>query len=153
MALNTAALIDRVVSHASRAGLFDQVQGHEPKSQPSNSGLTFAVFLAAIGPARQASGLSATSARVELTGRIYRTFMVQPEDLIDPMLAHAVDVLLTAYSADFDLSGLARNVDLLGAHGTPLGAKAGYQNIDKQIFRCIDITIPIIVSDVWSQGA
>lgn len=151
MALGTRGLIDTVSSYASASGYFDSVQTHEPKSAPG-TGLTFAVWLSEISPART-SGLAATSVRLELTGRIYKPFLSEPEDLIDPALADAVDALLEALSGDFDLGGAARNVDLLGAHGVPLGARAGYQKVDSTVYRVIDITVPIIVNDAWSQNA
>ena len=150
--LGIAALIDAITSHASTLGVFDVVQGHEPKSAPGN-GLTYAVFVNSVAPARGASGLASTSARVELTGRIYKTFKSEPEDLIDPELTITADLLFTKYSGDFDLGGSARNVDLLGAQGQPLSARFGYQTIDKTVYRVCDITIPIVVSDAWDQQA
>jgi hypothetical protein len=150
MTIDVKALIQAVTDHAMLSGHFDSVQGHEPKSAPGN-GLTYAVFLSAIGPARNASGLSETSARVELTGRIYTPFLKRPEDDIDPGVAVAVDDLMEAYSADFDLGGRARNVDLLGASGVPLGGRAGYQKIGDSIYRVFDLTIPIVVNDAWNQ--
>lgn len=152
MSLGISDVIDAVTSHASASGFFDSVQCHEPKSAPGN-GLTYAVFLSGLGPARAASGLTATTARVELTGRIYKPFRTEPEDLIDPGLADAADALFAAYTGDFDLGSHARNVDVLGAHGAPLGARAGYQTIDKSVFRVLDIAIPIIVNDAWNQEA
>ena len=151
MSLGFSTLIDAVTSHASAAGFFDSVQTHEPKSPPG-TGLTYAVFLSAVGPVAS-SGLASTSARVELTGRIYKPFLSEPEDLIDPNLTDAVDALMTAYSGDFSLGGNVRCVDLMGAYGTPLSARAGYQQIDKTVFRVIDIVIPIIVNDAWTQEA
>jgi hypothetical protein len=152
MTIGISALINAVTSFASASGHFDGVQGHEPKSPPG-SGLTFAVFLSDLRPVPAASGLAATSARVELTGRIYKPFTSQPEDLIDPNVAEAADEIFEALSGDFDLGGTARNVDLLGAHGTALSARAGYQTVDRTVFRVLDITIPIIVNDAWTQGA
>jgi hypothetical protein len=152
MTIGIRSLMDVVVSYASASGFFDSVQAHEPKSAPGN-GLYFAVFLSGLGPARGSSGLSSTTVRVELTGRIYKPFKSEPEDLIDPNVTDAADALFTAYSGDFDLGGNARNVDLLGAYGAPLSARAGYQSIDKNVYRVLDLTIPIIVNDVWAQGA
>ncbi len=152
MSIGISALIDALTSHAAAAGVFDTVQGHEPKSAPGN-GLTYAVFMSAMGPARGGSGLAATSARVELTGRIYQPFVTQPEDLIDPNVIDAVDLLFAAYSGDFALGGNARSVDLLGAYGTALSGRAGYQTLDKTVYRVFDITIPIIVNDAWTQEA
>ena len=155
MALGVKALIDAVTSHAAASGHFAVVQGFEPKSIPGNgpgSDLTFAVFLSALAPARAASGLSVSSARVELTGRIYKPFMSQPEDLIDPALAQAADDLIAAYIGDFELGGNARNIDIFGAHGGQLQCRAGYQTVDKQVFRVIDIVIPIIINDAWTES-
>jgi hypothetical protein len=151
MAIGIKALIDAITSHASSSGLFDIVQAHEPKSPPGN-GLSYAVYLSALAPI-QSSGTAVTSARVELTGRIYKPFLSDPEDLIDPNIADAADKLFEAYSGDFTLGGLAREVDLLGAHGNPLNAEAGYQNISGTVFRVLDIIIPIIVNDAWNQEA
>jgi hypothetical protein len=150
MSLGARALIDAVSSHAAASGYFDSVQTHEPKSAPG-TGLTFAVWLSEIGPARS-SGLASTSVRMELTGRIYKPFLSEPEDLIDPTLADAVDALLEALSGDFELGGNARSVDLLGAHGVPLSARAGYQKLDSTVYRVIDIMVPIIINDAWGQN-
>lgn len=152
MTIGISILINAVTSYASASGFFDSVQAHEPKSAPGN-GLYFAVFLSGLGPARGTSGLSSTTIRVELTGRIYKPFKSEPEDLIDPNVTDAADALFAAYSGDFDLGGTARIVDLLGAYGVPLSARAGYQSIDKNVYRVVDITIPIIVNDAWDQGA
>lgn len=149
--IGIAALIDAVTSHASAAGLFGSVNGHEPKSAPTD-GLSYSVWVQQIGPARS-SGQAATSVRVELTGRIYKPFRQQPEDSIDPDMIGAVDVLVSAYAGDFTLGGNARHIDLQGSDGAPLAARAGYQTIDRVPFRVVDITIPIIVNDAFSQEA
>ncbi len=152
MAIGIKQLIDKVSSHAASTGFFTAVQGHEPKGAPQGEGLHCAVFLASFGPSPRASGLAATTARIELTVRLYNPFLSQPEDLIDPHLADAADKLFELYTGDFDLGGSARNVDVLGAHGAPLSCRAGYQKVDTATFRVIDIVVPIIVSDVWIQG-
>ncbi len=152
MAIGISALINAVTTHASSSGLFDNVQGHEPKSSPGN-GLTFAVYLSSLTPVAARSGLAVTTARVELTARLYKPFLSDPEDLIDPAMADAADKLFEAYAGDFQLGGTASNIDLLGAHGDPLRAEAGYQNISGTVFRVLDIVIPIIVNDAWNQEA
>lgn len=144
------AIISALVSHAAGLGFFDTVQGHEPKSMPG-MGLHYAVFMATVGPARTGSGLAATTARLELAGRIYTPFVKQPEDDIDPGLVDVLDKLFEAYTADFELGGNVRNVDVLGSQGAPLSARFGYQTIDKQTYRVIDIVIPVIVNDAFEQ--
>ena len=78
---------------------------------------------------------------------------LKPADAIDPEIMDAVDVLFTAYSGDFDLGGTVRNVDLEGATGPGLSAQAGYLNQDGKLMRIMDIVLPVIVSDLWTQVA
>jgi len=70
MALDIRTILDAVESHALASGFFQAVNGHEPKSAPQN-GLTAAVWVEQIGPARGGAGLSSTSARLALFVRLY----------------------------------------------------------------------------------
>lgn len=146
------ALLDQCVSHAMSLGVFERVNGHEPKNPPG-SGLTAAYWVQRITPVPAASGLNTTTVRLELGARLYIPADTQDPDLIDPELIAATDLLMAAYSADFTLGGLVRNVDLLGEHGDPLDAQAGYLAQDATTFRVITITLPLIVNDLWSQEA
>lgn len=150
MALDYAALVDVIASHAMELGVFAQVNQHEPKSAPGQD-ISCAIWVDSIAPAE--SGLASTSVRLVVMARVYQNFLLKPEDRIDPVVVSAVDALMTAISADFTMGGLVRNVDLLGRGGTPLSAKAGYLEQDRQIFRVMDITVPMILNDVWEQVA
>lgn len=152
MALDIRTILDAVESHALASGFFQAVNGHEPKSAPQN-GLTAAVWVEQIGPARGGSGLASTSTRLALFVRLYTPMMSEPEDAIDPDLMTALDALLAAYSGDFELGGLIRQVDLLGAYGDPLSARAGYLTTSGAEYRVMTITLPLIVSDLWEQVA
>ena len=152
MSLAASSILDGVLSHALASGLFARVNGHEPKSAPG-SGLTAAVWVQTIKPYPGGSGLAATSGVVTLTVRLYSPMLAEPADAIDPEIMDAVDVLFTAYSGDFDLGGTVRNVDLEGATGPGLSAQAGYLNQDGKLMRIMDITLPVIVSDLWTQVA
>lgn len=151
MALDTTTLLNAVVSHALSSGLFERVNQHEPKSAPG-SGVSAAVWVQDIAPVARDSGLAATSGRVELTLRIYTSMLSEPADAIDPNIVGAVDVLMTAYSGDFELGGNIKHVDLLGAHGRALSARAGYLNQDNKLYRIMDLTLPLIINDIWSQS-
>jgi hypothetical protein len=150
--LNTQAVIDAIVSNALQLGLFDKVNTHEPKAQPSR-GLTAAVWAEDIRPYAEGSGLATTTVVVVFNFRIYQNFVSEPQDMIDPNLVQATDTLMAQYSGDFDLGGAIRNVDLLGAAGTPLSSRAGYINLDGRIFRVFDIFLPLIINDAWTQVA
>lgn len=147
-----AAVLDGIVSPMLASGMFRRVNKHEPKSAPG-SGLTAAVWLDAVGPAVSASGLSATSARLVFKIRLYTSMVSEPQDAIDPAMLTATVKLMALFSADFDLGASVRNIDLLGAFGIPMSSQAGYLNQDGKLMRIIDITLPLILNDLWSQSA
>lgn len=148
--MESQAIIEAVASHAMASGWFDRVNQYEPKSSPGNS-LVASVWVASIAPQPGASGLNRTSVRFTVNVRVYTSMIADPADQIDPKLMQAVDDLLAAYSGDFTLDGLVRNIDLLGTGGPALSAEAGYVEIDKQLFRIMTITVPMILNDVWTQ--
>lgn len=148
--LNTNAVIDAIASNALQLGVFDKVNTHEPKARPGK-GLTAAIWAEDIRPYAGGSGLSATSAVVVFNFRIYQNFVSEPQDAIDPKMIEATDVLMAQYSGDFDLGSSVREIDLLGSTGTPLSARAGYINLDGNIFRVFDIFLPVIINDAWAQ--
>lgn len=152
MSLDMNTIRGRVVSHAMGLGRFGQVLSHEPVSGPG-SGLTYAVWVTDLAPVPLGSGLSETTARLELTGRAYIPADTEPMDDIDTELTGAADALINAYSGDFELGGNVRKVDLLGAYGTALRARFGYLQLGSTTYRIATLTIPIIVNDVWSQVA
>lgn len=143
-------ILAKVVSHAETLGVFENVNTNEPKSAPGN-GLNCAIWADQIGPVPQGSGLAAATARVVFMVRTYIPMMSAPYDAIDPTAVTAVDQLMTAYASAFTLDGAIRNVDVLGATGQPLSARAGYLNQDGKLFRVMDITLPLIVNDVWTE--
>lgn len=152
MALDIRTILSAVESHALASGYFADVNGHEPKSPPT-SGITCAVWVEQIGPARGGSGLASTSSRLALYVRLYSSLVQQPADAIDPDLMDALDWLMGAYSGDFTLGDLVRQVDLLGTYGEPLSARAGYLAEGGSEYRVMTITLPLIVSDLWDQEA
>lgn len=150
MALDIEGILDQVVNHAYRSGYFERVNTHEPKNSPGN-GLTAAVWMDYLGPTT--SGLASTSVLVILKIRIYGNMLQEPQDEIDPDITLAAAGLIESLSGDFELSGAARCVDLLGESGERLSARAGYLNVSGVLYRVMDITLPILVNDVWTQVA
>ncbi|MEU0978459.1 hypothetical protein ABZ488_04510 [Streptomyces griseus] len=142
---------DRVVSHALSLGLFETVNEAEPKNAPGH-GLSCAVWVDRIGFIRS-SGLASGSARLVFNVRVYSNINAAPDEAIDPALLRAVDRLFGAYAGDFTLGGLVRQVDLLGAHGVPLEAVAGYLLVEGGEYRVMTIVLPLIVNDLWLEAA
>lgn len=151
MAFGAQTLFNAIESHAKASGLFDSVNTHEPKSAPGGN-LHCAIYVSGLGPVPTGSGLAFTAGVLTVMARIYLPMIQEPQDKIDPTIIAATDTLMTAFSGDFELGGNARNIDLLGQTGEPLSARAGYITIDQTSYRSMDITIPIVVNDVFTQA-
>lgn len=147
-----STILQAAQSHAMRLGVFDTTARHEPKTAP-NHGITYAMWLQSVRPVQRRSGLTATSVRVQLMGRIYQNMLAEPQDDTDPNMLRALFKLMGAYTGNFTLAGRIAQVDLLGAHGPALEAQAGFLEHDRKMFRIIDVTLPLILDDVWTQGA
>ena len=148
--MDVTGIVTAVQDQLLTTGLFESVNLHEPKSAPSN-GVTAAVWADRVEPLPRASGLNSTTGYVVLMVRLYTPMLQQPYDGIDPRMVSAVDTLMTKYSGAFTLTGKVRNVDLLGEFGTALSARAGYLDQDRKMYRVMDITLPLVVNDLWSQ--
>ena len=150
MAINAAAveaLFSALVSEAQQLAVFERVASHEPKNAPG-SGYSCVLWLDGIKPL---SGMSATSGLVTFHARIYSNMLAEPQDDIDPGLLTATCALLGAYSEGFTLGETVRAVDLLGMSGQALSAQAGYITQDGRMFRAMELTIPVIINDLWDQ--
>lgn len=146
-----STLFSALENHQRSIGFFDRVAKHEPKASPG-PGLTCASWFQDVRPVPARSGLAATSVRVEFVTRIYNNMLAEPADAIDPRVYAAADSLMEAYSGDFTLGGSVGNVDLLGANGEPLRARAGYLNQSGSLYRVFDAVTPLIINDAWSQS-
>jgi hypothetical protein len=153
--ISVGDLQQKIMSLAMASGEFVSIAGHEPVNPPEN-GLTGGLWLQHIGPARDVSGLSETAARVEFLLRIYiPTAGTSPDQLdsIDPSIGTATAIVIGALSGDFTLDGEVFAVDLLGAWGAPLDGRAGWARVGEQQVRVMDITVPLILDNVWTQGS
>ena len=150
MSLDTPGLFTALSSHAMTLGLFDRVNNHEPHNAPGN-GLTCAFWWMRLAPALS-SGLSSTSGVVTFMARIFKPAPI-PQDENDLEVLTATDALIAAYSGDFTLGDRVRQADLLGQTGQPLSAQAGWLTVDENTkYRTSDITIPLIVNDLFTQA-
>ncbi|MFD9398339.1 hypothetical protein ACFWA4_05900 [Streptomyces sp. NPDC060011] len=150
MTLDVSGIYAQTLSHAKRLGLFQRVLSHEPRSAPG-SGLTCCIWAASYSPVDRLSGLDTTSMRLELGARIYINFKAQPEDDIDKKILDATSKFIDSFTGDIQLGGHVMEVDLLGAYGNALGARWGYLEIDKTLYRVADLVVPLIISDIYTQ--
>lgn len=153
MAINTQGIIDALISHALTTGYFASVNEVDFGSTPPNAELNAVIYSRRTRAVPGGSGLSATSVSIDFTVRLAQSLEVDPLGSIDPGMIAAADALMNAYSGDFTLGGLIAYVDLLGQHGESLGSDSGFIKLgEEQTFRIIDITIPCIINDVWTQS-
>lgn len=153
MGIGIADILNAAQSLAAATGKFDGPVGtHEPKNPPGN-GLTCAIWFEEFMPAT--SGLDSTSIRLVFKVRLYAPLLEEPQDGIDINMIDALDAVMAAFTGDFTFGGLARNIDLTGSGigAVPLSATGGYANHGGMQLRIIDVTLPIIVNDVWEQDA
>jgi hypothetical protein len=153
--LDLATLVNAVSSHAQASGHLAGVYPYELIAPPIDDGVVAGVWLTDIAPIPARSGLSATTARVVLTVQLYRRAeQVRPEQ-VDRDLTAATDALMRAYSGDLDLSdygAVGTELDLLGAYGDPLRGQARYIPFADALTKVHTITVPLVVTDLWTQG-
>jgi hypothetical protein len=154
VALETRRYMEALASHAASSGHFTGGELGDIGSTPDNTGLTFVIWPGPGNPIPGRSGLNATSVAINFMLRIFRSVNSDPLGEIDPEMIDATDALLNAYTGDFTLDGLVAEIDLLGQYGTSLSWDSGYIEMDSSTrFRIVDITIPLIINDVWTQEA
>jgi hypothetical protein len=152
MSLDSVSILAAAQGHAQALGIFERVLLHEPDDAPGN-GVTCAFWAGPGSPIPERSGLAKTSWRLELTGRLYLDALHEPRDDIETLLLGVLDTLVADYSGAFTLGGLVEQVDLLGAYGDPLSFKPGWGMHNHKLYRLITITLPLIVDDLYTQGA
>lgn len=151
--LDSNDLINAVASVIMRSGYFEIVNQFEPKSSPG-TGLSAAVWAQNIRPSRTRSTLEHTAVRVAFSCRIFMNMIHDPLDEIEPTVMEAADWIMNAFTGDFSLDGISDDrveLDLLGSDGIPLSAEAGYISVGGAMQRIYDITVPLVIYDVWEQ--
>ncbi len=153
MSIDYRAITDEFASMAQRTGLFDTVNKHEPKNAPGR-GIHCSVFYAGKRPSNR-GGLSSTSMVARWVVQVECSMVREPLDDIDTDLCVAADSINAALHGGFTLDvGGVRGVDLLGSDGEPVADEAGYVTRDRdKMYRVIGITVPVIINDVFEQGA
>lgn len=153
MSIDGAALVSAISSKCSQLGVFDSVTTHEPKASPGRTGTSASVWITSYEPI-QSSGMASASMRIEVMVRIYTSMLQEPADEIDTSILTACDALMSVLIGDFDLGvpGV-RHIDVFGQEGERLRAVFGYLSQDGKLFRVMDVFVPILVNDVYTETA
>jgi hypothetical protein len=140
------ALYAALESHAKSLGIFRRVNNHEPENAPGE-GLSCSIILGPIAADGRMSGLSTVSGTITFNVLIFNPMMQKPLDGVDPAVLTAVSTLLNAYSGSFTLGGTVRDIDLLSLRAEPV-----YVEQDGKQFRVEQITLPIVINDLWEMS-
>lgn len=152
MALSVDAIAAALKDHAMTLGLFETVSGHEVKNAPG-LGMHCEIFFNRFELGANRSGLSVVSTKLIFSARLRTSFLNQPEDAIEASLLKAVDGLMTSYIGGLTLGGLIVDLDVFGmTGGTPIAGQAGYIDHGGKKFRVIDIDLPLLVDDLWTEA-
>lgn len=150
MALDVAGIVAALESVARKIGGIEDVITAEPKSAPGE-GVYCAIWLQDFTPIPGDSGLQSVSMNLIFQARLMKRMLSLPYGGIDPDLLTATSSLMSAYAAGFTLGAEVQSIDLLGRYGTKMAGKAGYITLDKAMFRVVDISLPLVINDVFVQ--
>ena len=140
------ALYASLKSAAEKLALFQGVDTHEPENAPGNR-LFCSIVL---GPLRAVmeSGLASVSGEITFVFHVWSAAMQRPLDDIDPEVLAAVAALMGALAGEFTLGGTVRNIRLLS-----MSAQPGYVDFQGKQFRVMQLTVPIVINDMFGEVA
>jgi len=148
-------LLTDIADYLGRTGLFDSVQAFE---LDGNIGQFVAAVFPhpnAVEPVAEISGQAATSVRVAFVVRLYLSVAQQTPDVVDPKMVNATAVIMKFFNGGFTFGETVYEVDIFGSCGMKLDAHAGYMKVGAPDgaaqYRTMDITVPVLLDDVWPQ--
>lgn len=142
-----AQLFSAIQSYAQELAIFNGGVGlHDPWSPPPGQ-LYCSISLGPVRPVTS-SGLAAVSGQVTLLVRVWSSALQQPLDSIDPGVLAAVCALMGQFAGGFTLGGTVRDIDLFG-----MSAQPAYVDFEGKPFRTVEISVPIVINDMFEEAA
>jgi len=142
-----SAIYAGLESHAKSLSIFQHVNTEEPQASPAG-GIYCSIVFGELTPYAAASGLNSTTGRLSFHVVIWSQAAKRKYDPTDPKVIAAAAALMGAYSGDFTLNGAVKNVDLM-----QMTASGGWVEFGGSQCRAIDITLPLVVNDMFAQEA
>jgi hypothetical protein len=146
-AAQAAALFNDIQSYAQQLGIFQGVDTHDPWNAPGNR-LYCSINLGVARLLPTASGMISASGQVTLTVRVWSSALQKPLDDIDPEVLAAACSLLGALAGGFTLNESVRNIDIFA-----LVAQPAWVDFEGKPFRVIEIAVPLVINDMFSEVA
>jgi len=147
-------LFSKLTSHAKSLGIFDRVEFREPINKPIG-GIALALWLNDYQPVPAGSGLAATSMVLDVRATVFCPLGTGKRTAaeIEALVLYAVHRYMKVLSSDFELDRMVRNIDLLGQTGNRMHADFGHLPYEDTWYRIGEITLPLIINDVYEQVA
>jgi len=141
------ALFQAIQSMAQQTGLFQgEVIIHDPWNAPG-SRINCSISLGAVRPV-PSSGLASVSGQITLIVRVWSSLLQIPQDNVDPEVLAAACTLMGQFAGGFTLGGTVRDIDLFGMSAVP-----SYVEIEGKEYRSVEITLPIVINDMFAEAA
>lgn len=132
-------------SHAKAMNRFQAVDTEQPTASPA-AGLYCSVIVGPITLLAAESGLDAATGRVEFHVMTWSQAAKRKVDPTDRKLLSATCALMGEYAGGFTLGGLIRNVDVFG-----MSAHPGWIDFQGSQCRAFDITLPLVINDMFAE--
>lgn len=145
-AADAEALFSKIRSIAKGLAVFPAVIGHDPENAPP-AGLSCSIMLGTVKPVTS-SGLAAVSGQVTFMVHVWNFASKRPLDDVDPQVLAATCSLMGAFAGGFTLGETVREVDLFG-----MDAQPGYVNFEGKEFRTMQISVPVVINDMFAEVA
>lgn len=151
MAFNLTATLDALLTHLAGSGHFEHVQVGEPKSPPSTTGLTGAIFISNLVTNDLTFQLGVEVHTV--TVRCYLNMMHEPQKDVELKIAEAISKIITDLLGDWNLSTAIDHIDSAGQFGSGIDVNFSYLDVGGTMFRLADITVPMVVDSAVALTA
>lgn len=137
-------LFSKIRSIAKGLAVFPAVIGHDPENAPP-AGISCSIMLGPVKPVTS-SGLAAVSGQVTLMVHVWNFGSKRPLDDVDPQVLAATCSLMGAFAGGFTLGETVREVDLFA-----MDAQPGYVNFEGKEYRTMQISLPIVINDMFQE--
>jgi len=152
--IGTDDVIGWVVNTIKQTGVVDQVLETESVGAAAPGTFAAVIHPQAMIPSPKTSGLATTSMVITVGAQLTIQTPVTPLTPTDRRLTRGVDKLLELLNANIEGSDDPLGfTDLYGIEGTALSAVFGWiPGPDGVMYRSAEITIPVIVTNAYSQS-
>jgi hypothetical protein len=146
-------LFSKLTSHAKSLGIFVQVEGGRDPAPKPVGGLAVVFWINDYRPPPAGSGVASTSMVLDMRASVFCPLGTGKRDAmaVEALVLYATHRLMKVLSNDFELDGLVRAIDLLGMTGEAMHADFGHLDYEDTWYRIGEITLPLIINDVYEQ--